>query len=76
MAQLSLYLDNDTYKQLTKRAKSAHKSKSLYVAESLQRSFDSGWPAGFFDLFGSIKDESFDVPEDAVFSDDEKRMKL
>ncbi|MDR1068175.1 MAG: hypothetical protein LBL36_02885 [Clostridiales Family XIII bacterium] len=76
MAQLSLYLDNTIYEQLTERAKAAHKSKSLYVSESLQRSFDSGWREGFFDLFGSIKDESFRVPDDPAFSGDEKGIRL
>jgi len=59
MAQVSLYLDKDTFAKVENAASSSGKSVSSYVAEIIHSYFSQEWPAGYSDLFGSVTDDSF-----------------
>lgn len=59
MPQLSLYIDQDTLKKVEKAAKVDKMSISKWVCNKLQSSLHDSWPEGYFDLFGSINDDSF-----------------
>lgn len=64
MAQLSLYADDTLMSSLRKGAREAGVSISRYAAEILTSCQQAhGWPIGFFDLYGSIADESFMVDD-------------
>lgn len=69
MPQLSLYLDDATFKDLRADAALANKSLSRFVADELRaRKNAQRWPEGFFDLYGCITEEdNFSLPEDSVF---------
>jgi len=59
MPQLSLYLDEDTHRELEARARLNNTSVSKFVIITLKTHFSKGWPDGFKNIFGSITDESF-----------------
>lgn len=75
MPQISLYIDRDT---LTKIEKSANKEKisiSKWVGNNIKKVIKEDYPEGFFDLFGSIADESFKIDK-LSFKNDSKREGL
>ena len=73
MAQLSLYLDDDTMERLRRRAEERHTSLSKYVSDLVRRDLGSGWPPGFLDLYGSIDDDAFVEPDEIPFELDAPR---
>ncbi|MDR1712680.1 MAG: antitoxin [Coriobacteriales bacterium] len=62
MPQLSLYLDAQTMKLVEKNAKLEQSSLSKYVASLIKDRNAQHWPSGFWDLYGSIDDDSFVAP--------------
>ncbi len=76
MPQLSLYLNKKMMKQLEEGAAMSNLSISKYVSLSLNNYFDSSWPVGYSELFGSIKDPTFEKPDTLNFQDDGKRENL
>ena len=74
MPQLSLYLDEDSMRLLRERAGEEGVSLSRYAGAAIEeRVASSGWPEGYWGLYGSIDDESFSVPDDLDFSLDRPR---
>ena len=76
MPQLSLYIDEETLRKLETAAKIEHLSISKYVVRKLNESMSASWPNGYEKLFGSIKDESFDLDAPRDFSADSPRETL
>jgi hypothetical protein len=64
MPQISLYVDQATLEKIEKRAKQNKTSISKWVGNNLKKSLEDDYPEGFFDLFGSIKDDSFVEPDE------------
>ena len=59
MPQLSLYLDEETHRQVETRARLSNASVSKYVSIILKGHFSHDWPEGFDNVFGSITDDTF-----------------
>ena len=76
MPQLSLYIDKDTLNKIEKAAKNEKKSISKWVCNRLRQSLINTWPDDFFQLFGSIKDDSFKRPEQLSYNNDLPREKV
>ncbi|MCL1905134.1 MAG: hypothetical protein FWG19_03310 [Methanomassiliicoccaceae archaeon] len=76
MAQLSMYMETDLYEKVKARAKEKGMSFSGYVSSVLVERLAVSWPEGYFDLIGSITDETFQAPEELPPSLDAKREKL
>ena len=78
MAQLTLYVDEETARQTRRAARRSGKSLSAWAREQLRQAATEGeeWPEGYFDLFGSVVDPTLtrpdepkktaDVPRDAL----------
>ena len=64
MAQLSLYLDDCALAALKEGARREGISMSRYAADSIVERGRFGWPAGFFDVYGSVSDDTFAAPQD------------
>jgi len=73
MGQLSLYIDEETLKKVEDAAKSQNVSISKWITNRIKKSFQTSWDDQFFDLFGAIKDESFQRPDQPAFEQDSKR---
>ncbi|WP_302395737.1 antitoxin [Eggerthella sinensis] len=73
MPQLSLYLDEATMGELRKRASLRNTSLSKHVVELIKNDTAAGWPEGYWDLFGSIRDSSFVAPNELSFERDAPR---
>jgi hypothetical protein len=77
VAQMTLYLDAETEEKVRVAARQAGKSLSRWAGEQLAKAAGAGkWPDGYFDLFGSVDDESFRVAEEIPRSIDTKREEL
>lgn len=76
MPQLSLYLDETTMGELRDRAEQRNTSLSKYVGSLLREDATSKWPEGFFDLYGSIDDDTFVRPPELDPSLDRPRPEL
>lgn len=79
MAQLSLYIDDETMEGLRLDAAARGESLSKYVRQMLSarpQQRGSRWPVGFFDLYGSVADASFEEPGELEWEDDALREEL
>ena len=64
MPQLSLYVNDASLSQLRTRAQASGCSLSKYVATLVENDGPTGYPAGFFKLYGSLTDISLERPTD------------
>jgi hypothetical protein len=76
MPQLSLYIDEPTLKEVRRAARKERISVSRWISRRIKTAAESDWPEGFFDLAGSITDETFQRPPQLPFSVDSKRETL
>lgn len=56
MGQVTLYLDEDTDKKLTRAATRAKLSKSRWVAQLIRERASAAWPEEFVRLAGAFPD--------------------
>jgi hypothetical protein len=70
MAQVSLYIEDSVLEKARRLAKTKGFSLSRYITEVVKLHDGSEWPDGYWDLFGSLDDDSFerqpDTPIDQV----------
>lgn len=76
MAQINIYVDNNTLKKIEQAAQFEHISLSKWVRMKLDRSFAKGWPKGYFDLFGCLNATDISRPEPLNHSLDTPRNKI
>lgn len=73
MPQISLYIDKGTLEKIKRAAEAEQLSISKWVGKQLNKSLQANYPEDFQDLFGSIRDESFTIPERKPADSDAKR---
>jgi hypothetical protein len=76
MPQISLYVNKSTLEKIEKMAKEENISISKWVGKKIEKSFSDEYPPGYFELFGSIKDDSFKPVKKISFKYDSKRESL
>ena len=76
MAQISIYIDGYTLKQIEKAAQKDHDSISKWVKKKLVSSLKTTWPKDYFDLFGSLNNDEFARPAQGKFANDRRRPQL
>ena len=76
MAQLTIYLDDDTIKRIENAAGHEHSSISKWVKNRLLESLEKQWPSDFFSLQGSLSEGDLMEPPELDFSQDTPREKL
>ena len=75
MAQLTIYLDEETQRKAKAAAEREGRSLSSWARDCLSeaaRDVDD-WPKNFAGLFGSLAGESFDEPEEIASGIDTQR---
>ncbi len=75
MPQISLYIDKDTLSRIEKAAAKERISISKWVGRNIKKAMKEDYPHGYFDLFGTITDNSFEI-ENLSFDHDSKRESL
>src|SRR6056297_2852944 len=73
MPQISLYIDKETLEKVERAADNEQLSISKWVGKQLKKSLQANYPEDFQDLFGSIRDESFTIPDRKPADADAKR---
>ena len=76
MAQISIYIDENTLQQIEKAAEKEHESISTWVKKRLIFSLKTAWPKDYFDLFGMLSDDSFQRSAQPQFTKDRRRKAL
>jgi len=56
MAQLTLYIDDNTDRKMRKAARTAGVSRSRWAAEAIRKKLGTEWPKGFLELAGAWRD--------------------
>ncbi|MCU0849216.1 MAG: toxin-antitoxin system, antitoxin component [Spirochaetes bacterium] len=75
MPQISLYIDKDTLSKIEKAASKEKISISKWVGKHIKKIIKDDYPQGYFELFGSIADESFKIKA-LSFKHDSERESL
>ncbi len=74
---MTIYLEPEAEKKIRAAAKREGKSLSSWAGGQLAKAAGVGaWPAGYFELFGSVDDESFRVAEEVPTLLDTERDEL
>lgn len=76
MPQISLYVDQNTLEKIEQSAGEHNTSISKWVGEIIKKSLKDEYPKGFFDLFGSAKDDTMVRPPQIDSSADIKREEI
>ena len=76
MPQLSLYIDKETLKKLEVIANNEKVSLSKWVGLLIRDALNNNYPPNYFDLFGSVKDESLKEPNELYDSSDAEREEI
>ena len=76
MAQLTLYMDEETLKRIEKAAQKEHQSISMWVKNRLKHVLQTRWPEHYFELMGLLKKEKLTRPKQLSFARDTRRMKI
>lgn len=70
MAQLTIYIDDQTLSKVEKSANLANMSVSKWVRDKLYAVVEKEWPRGYFRLFGSLSDFDIERPEQTFLERD------
>ena len=73
MAQLTVYIDEQTRKQIEIAARNANASVSQWVKARLTEALQRTWPENFFELFGSLSGSDLERPPELRVEDDVRR---
>ena len=73
MAQLTVYIDEQTRSQIEIAAKNANSSVSQWVKARLTEALQKTWPENYFELFGSLRGSDLERPPELRFEDDSRR---
>lgn len=77
MAQLTVYIDDNTLKKVETAAHREHKSVSKWVKKCLEGALQNKWPENYSEVFGALSDdEDFKRPPQGSLSEDVRRAKL
>ncbi|MBW1894504.1 MAG: toxin-antitoxin system, antitoxin component [Deltaproteobacteria bacterium] len=76
MAQLSIYIDENTLKKIEVAAELENISISKFVTKKINKTIEGSWPDNFDSLFGSIRDETFNIIGPVSYKNDVPREKL
>lgn len=75
MPQISLYIDKDTLVKIERAAAKDRISISKWVGRNIKKVINEEYPPAYFDLFGSITDQSFEI-KSLSFKQDSKRERM
>jgi hypothetical protein len=76
MAQLTIYLDDESLHRIESAAGRENSSVSKWVKNRLIRSLEDQWPADYYQLLGSLADSDLERPSDPAPSADSPRESL
>ena len=76
MAQLTIYMDDNTVKQIEKAAHAEHSSVSKWIKNKILQFFQKEWTADFIKTLGILKGDELQIPEDIPCNHDQPREKL
>ncbi len=62
MAQLTIYLDDETRRRIERAASRASTSVSRWVKHKLEDALERQWPEGYFEQFGRLADSDLERP--------------
>ncbi|MBU1101216.1 MAG: toxin-antitoxin system, antitoxin component [Bacteroidetes bacterium] len=76
MPQISLYIDEKTLKKIEVVASLENISLSKWVGSRIKEALDNNYPPKYFELFGSVKDDTLKEPEELYNSSDSTREEI
>ena len=73
MAQLTVYIDDETRRRIEIAAKRADTSVSQWVKRRLTNALQTEWPDDYFDLLGALSGTDLERPAQLRSEDDTPR---
>ena len=73
MAQLTVYIDDETRQRIEVAARRADVSVSQWVKKRLASALENEWPEGYFELFGALRGADLERPPQGRAGDDARR---
>lgn len=73
MAQLTIYIDQDTIRKIENAAAENKVSVSRWVRDRIETALKDQWPASFSRLFGALAETDFKEPEELDYENDVPR---
>ena len=76
MSQVTIYVPEKEARVMREAARREKRSVSEWARERLSGDLQESWPPGYFDLLGSLRDESLKRPTDVLEVKDSPREPL
>ncbi len=76
MTQITIQLDDSTFKALETAAVQSHTSVSKWIEKRILQELKHEWPENYFSLFGSLDEDDLVEPPEIPFEYDSKRENL
>lgn len=76
MNQVTIYVPEDEIRVIKHAARQSKCSVSEWVRDRVGVQVKQRWPGGYFDLFGSLKDETLRRPPQPMAQDDVRRENI
>jgi hypothetical protein len=76
VAQLTIYLDDESIRRIEEAAMRDNSSVSRWVKNRLLLSLEDQWPSRYFDLFGALGEDDLQRPPQPDFTLDGPRETL
>ena len=73
MAQLTIYIDQETIRKIENAAAENRVSVSRWVRDTIQAALKDQWPASFSRLFGTLSGTDLEEPEELDYESDVPR---
>lgn len=70
MPQVSLYIEQELLNAARKQASNEGASLSKFVSRALFEQTSDKWPQGYWDLFGTLDDDTFVAPSEISYDKD------
>jgi hypothetical protein len=76
MAQLTIYLDDESIRKIEVAAAREKSSVSGWVKKRLIQSLEEQWPEEYFELFGALGEDDLHRPSETGFMADAPREQI
>ena len=76
MTQISIQLDESTYKALEITAAKSHTSVSKWIEDRIHHELKQEWPKNYFSLFDSLDEDDLSEPPEIPYKYETKREDL
>lgn len=76
MSPITIYMPENEAKAIKRAARRENRSVSDWARERIKREIHNAWPEDYFEVLGSLRDDSMSRPPQPATSSDTKRRNI